>query len=352
METLKKQTKMLFENVCIEGLAYHLPENRITSDELENRLAPLYDKLKLPLGRLELMSGIRERRFWDDDVFPSEVAAVAGKKAIDNSDIDVREIGCLISASVCRDFLEPSTASVVHNILGLREESFVFDVSNACLGVLNGMCIVANMIDQGQIKSGLIVSGENGGPLVNNTIKNLLSRSDITRNTIKSSFASLTIGSAAVAVLLTHKDFSQKKHRLLGGVSIAETKFNHLCRGNVDVAAPLMETDSEKLMREGCRLAGRTWERAREVLRWKNDDVNRVFCHQVGKGHRKLMYENVGLDIEKDFSTLEFLGNTGSASLPVTLAMGVEKGMLKKGDKAALLGIGSGLNCLMMGVEW
>jgi len=346
---------MLFENVCIEGLGYHLPENRITSSELETRLAPLYERLKLPSGRLELMSGIEERRFWDDGIFPSEVAAIAGKKAIENSGIDVKEIGCLISASVCRDFLEPSTASVVHHSLELPEESFVFDVSNACLGVLNGMCIVANMIEQRQIKAGLIVSGENGGPLVNNTIENLLSRSDITRNSIKSSFASLTIGSAAVGVLLTHKDISQKKHRLLGGVSIAETKFNHLCRGNLDAgaqAAPLMETDSEKLMLEGCRLAGRTWNRTREELGWANEEVNRVFCHQVGKGHRKLMYENVGLDIEKDFSTLEFLGNTGSASLPVTLAMGVEQGVMAKGDKAALLGIGSGLNCLMMGIEW
>jgi acyl-CoA:acyl-CoA alkyltransferase len=346
---------MLFENVCIEGLGYHLPENRITSSELETRLTPLYERLKLPLGRLQLMSGIEERRFWDEGVFPSEVAAIAGKKAIENSDIDVKDIGCLISASVCRDFLEPSTASIVHNRLELPEESFVFDVSNACLGVLNGICIVANMIDQGSIKAGLIVSGENGGPLVNNTIENLLSRSDITRNKIKSSFASLTIGSAAVGVLLAHKDNSQKKHKLLGGVSFAETKFNHLCRGNVNAGsqlAPLMETDSEKLMLEGCRLAGRTWNRTRKVLGWKNGDVNRVFCHQVGKGHRKLMYENVGLDIEKDFSTLEFLGNTGSASLPVTLAIGVEKGALAKGDKAALLGIGSGLNCLMMGVEW
>jgi acyl-CoA:acyl-CoA alkyltransferase len=346
---------MLFENVCIEGLGYHLPENRITSNEIETRLAPLYERLKLPLGRLQLMSGIEERRFWDEGVFPSEVATIAGKKAIESSNIEAKDIGCLISASVCRDFLEPSTASIVHNRLKLSEESFVFDVSNACLGVLNSMCIVANMIDKGTIKAGLIVSGENGGPLVNNTIENLLSRSDITRNNIKSSFASLTIGSASVGVLLTHKDISQKKHRLLGGISIAETKFNHLCRGNINAdsrVAPLMETDSEELMLEGCRLAGRTWNRTREILGWKNGDVNRVFCHQVGKGHRKLMYENVGLDLEKDFSTLEFLGNTGSASLPVTLAMGVEKGILKKGDRAALLGIGSGLNCLMMGVEW
>ena len=87
---------MLFENACIEGLGYHLPENRITSSELETRLTPLYERLKLPSGRLQLMSGIKERRFWDEEVFPSEVAAIAGKKAIENSDIDANDIAGLI----------------------------------------------------------------------------------------------------------------------------------------------------------------------------------------------------------------------------------------------------------------
>jgi len=158
-------------------------------------------------------------------------------------------------------------------------------------------------------------------------------------------------------VVLAHKDIAKKGHRLVGGVSLADTQFNHLCRGSDDSGAagewsPLMETDSETLMREGCRLAGKTWVRTREILGWKEEDIERVFCHQVGKGHRKLMYESVGLKLEKDFSTLEFLGNTGSASLPATFAMGIEKNALKRGDKAALLGIGSGLNCMMMGVEW
>jgi len=349
---------MRFNNVCIEGLGYHLPENKVSSTDLEQRLAPIYEKLKLPQGRLELMSGIQERRFWDKGVFPSEVATIAGNQAIENSGIEIEKIGCLISASVCRDFLEPSTASLVHHNLNLPEESFVFDVSNACLGVLNGICIIANMIERGQIMAGLVVSGENGGPLVNNTIETLLANyHDMDRNSIKSSFASLTIGSAAAGVLLVHKRISKNNHVLLGGFSIAETQFNHLCRGNDDSGvnadwSPLMKTDSETLMQEGCRLAGKTWNRTREILGWENSEVKRVFCHQVGKGHRKLMYEKVGLDISKDFSTLEFLGNTGSASLPITLAMGVEKGILSKGDKAALLGIGSGLNCLMLGIEW
>ncbi len=348
---------MRFEKVYIEGLGYHLPDNIVTSAEIEKRLAPLYEQLKLSQGRLELMSGIRERRFWEKGVFPSEVATVAGQKSLDQSGVDPAQIGCLISASVCRDFLEPSTASVIHNNLKLPIEAFVFDVSNACLGVLNGMMIIANMIEQNQISAGLVVAGENGGPLVSNTIETLLSRQDITRSNIKPSFASLTIGSSAVGVVLAHEKIARQSHRLVGGISLAETQFNHLCRGSDDSGgardwSPLMETDSETLMLEGCRLAGKTWARTREELGWENEDVSRVFCHQVGKGHRKLMYENVGLDPEKDFSTLEFLGNTGSASLPTTLAMGVEKNILKAGDKAALLGIGSGLNCMMMGVEW
>ena len=349
---------MRFKNVYIEGLAYHLPKNIVSSEDLEKRLTPVYDRLKLPFGRLEMMTGIKERRFWDKDVSPSQVASKAGELAVLNSGIDRVEIGCLINASVCRDFLEPATASLVHHNLGLHTNTLVFDISNACLGVLNGMVHVANMIELGQIRAGLVVAGENGGPLVDATIESLLNKSDLTRNEIKSSFASLTIASAAVGVLLVHKDLSKDKHRLLGGYSQAASQFNKLCRGNDESKtgitnwAPLMKTDAETMMQEGCRLAGQTWACAKKILGWANDDVNRVFCHQVGHAHRKLLYETLSIGLEKDFSTLEYLGNTGAASLPSTLALGAEKGFLKSGDRVALLGIGSGLNCLMLGAEW
>jgi len=347
-----------FKNVYIEGLAYYLPKNIVSSEDLEKRLASVYDRLKLPFGRLEMMTGIKERRFWDKDVSPSQVASKAGELAVLNSGIDRVEIGCLINASVCRDFLEPATASLVHHNLGLHTNTLVFDISNACLGVLNGMVHVANMIELGQIRAGLVVAGENGGPLVDATIESLLNKSELTRNEIKSSFASLTIASAAVGVLLVHKDLSKYKHRLLGGYSQAASQFNKLCRGNDESKtgitnwSPLMKTDAETMMQEGCRLAGQTWALTKKILGWANDDVNRVFCHQVGHAHRKLLYETLSLELEKDFSTLEYLGNTGAASLPSTLALGAEKGFLKSGDRIALLGIGSGLNCLMLGAEW
>jgi len=307
---------------------------------------------------LEMMTGIKERRFWNPGTSPSQVSSIAGKLAIVNSGINQEDIGCLINASVCRDFLEPATAALVHHNLGLPKNTLVYDISNACLGVLNGMINIANMIELGQIQAGLVVAGENGGPLVDSTIESLLNNPSLTRSEIKASFASLTIASAAVGVVLVHKDLTQNKHRLLGGYSQAASQFNNLCRGNDDSKAqidnwlPLMKTDAETMMREGCGLAGQTWDHTKNILEWVNDDVNHVFCHQVGHGHRKLLYETLSLELEKDFSTLEYLGNTGAASLPSTLALGAEKGLLESGDRIALLGIGSGLNSLMLGVEW
>ena len=95
---------MLFNNVCIESVSYFLPENVITSEELEIRLSSVYERLKLPFGRLEMMSGIKERRFWGEEIYPSDIASQAGNKAIEKAQFDRKSIECLICASVCRDF--------------------------------------------------------------------------------------------------------------------------------------------------------------------------------------------------------------------------------------------------------
>ena len=71
-----------------------------------------------------------------------------------------------------------------------------------------------------------------------------------------------------------------------------------------------------------------------------------------GSTHRRKLYEALGLDEAKDFSTFETLGNTGSVALPVTLAQAVAAGAVREGDRVALLGIGSGLNSLMLALEW
>jgi 3-oxoacyl-[acyl-carrier-protein] synthase-3 len=348
---------MRYSTVCIESIGYELPKHVVTSAEIEARLSPLYNRLQLPYGRLELMSGIRERRFWEDGVKPSEVAAAAGRKALDEAGLSGKDIECVLHCSVSRDFLEPATASVVHERLKISPKAMLFDISNACLGMLNGMVSLANMIELGQIKRGLLVAGENGKPLVETTVQQLLVDPTMTRKKFKDAFASLTIGSGAAAIVMTHASVSKTGHALAGGVVRTDSEQNYLCRGSADTgldadSRPEMSTQSEELLHRGCELAGRTWLDFKNELGWSDKDVTKTFCHQVGIAHRRLLFETLKLDPAIDYPTVEFLGNMGSVSLPITMALSIEAGNVKRSDKLALLGIGSGLNCLMLGLEW
>ena len=348
---------MRFQQVCLEAFAVVLPENVVTSLELERRLAPVYDRFSLREGRLELMTGIRERRFWDVGTLPSDGSVRAGRLAMASCNTRPEDIGCLIHAAVSRDCLEPATASTVHAQLGLSPNTTTFDLSNACLGFLNAMICLANMIELGQVSKGLIVASESSRPLVETTIASLLDDANLTRQQLKGAFASLTIGSGAVALVMSHQSVSSTSHHLVGGSVRTATEHNHLCRGSADTgfggdATMVMNTDAETLLVSGCQLAAETWDVFKETLGWSNDDVDRCFTHQVGLAHRDLLYESLKLDPTADFSTVELLGNVGSVSLPLTMAMGIEKAPPDPGTKIALLGIGSGLNCTMLGVEW
>ena len=125
-----------------------------------HRLAPLYRRLRLPEGRLELMTGIRQRRLWPPGTLPSQKSARDGRKGARRRRDGPRHVGALVHGSVCRDFLEPATACGVHHRLGLPPACVVYDVSNACLGLLNGMMQVADMIELGQIRAGVVVGTE------------------------------------------------------------------------------------------------------------------------------------------------------------------------------------------------
>lgn len=343
---------MRFRNVAIESLDYILPDIAVTSEALESELSAVYERLNLPKGRLELMTGIKERRFWDADFKASQASYLAGDKVLKKSRFKKENIELLIHSAVCRDRLEPATASYVHNLLGLSSSTQIFDVSNACLGFLNAMTIAASMIESGQIERALICSGENGRPLVDNTIK-ALHNPGLTRQTIKPYFANLTIGAGAVAAVLCRKDLIEGDAMILHSASVAtDTSHNQLCEGDSSGNTLEMQTDSEALLEAGIQVAKKAWASFVEECAWTNETADRIFTHQVGKAHTRALFEALDLDLNKDYSTFEFLGNVGSVSCPITLANAIENGAFNLGEKAALLGIGSGLSSLMMGIEW
>jgi len=335
-------------NTTIESVEYEEATHAILSSYLEDQISETMERVEVPKGIIEGLTGIRERRFFDIDVMPSDIATRAAKKAIEAAGIDKNKIGCLISTSVCKDYIEPSVSSMVHGNLELSPECINFDIGNACLGFINGISTIIMMIETGLIKYGLIVDGENAREVVESTIK-ILQGSDITMQTFQENFATLTLGSGGAAMILSHKDLSRTGHVVNGSVSRAATEHSRLCLGHKDH----MKADAPKVMKYGVKLANETWKIAGTRLKnWSDATINRYIPHQVSARNMEVLNQVLGLTPEKSQLNFYTLGNIGPAAVPITLSLAEKEETIKKGDHVALLGIGSGLNCSMMSVYW
>ena len=338
---------MKFKNVVIQSLAAVDPPIRVTSREIEIKLKPTLDRLGVRDDLLEEVSGIGARRFWEKGTSPSDAATLAAEKALDESGIDRQKVGVIINTSVCRDYLEPSTACIVHGNLGLNENCLNFDVGNACLAFMNGMDIAARMIERAEVDYALVVDGETSQPITDATIERLL-QPDVEEAQFRDEFASLTLGSGAAAMVMARRELAPEGHAYRGSVTRAATQFNQLCRGNMD----RMTTDTRTLLSEGLKLAAVTWQATCSALGWVASELDQFVIHQVSKVHTESLVNVLGLDPEKVHAIYPQMGNIGPASVPIVLAKVMEAGKLRKGDRVALLGIGSGLNCSMAEVVW
>lgn len=335
-------------SVVIEAIAYELAPRRVSSAELEEQLADTMDRLRLQRGHLERLTGIRERGYWEPGTPPSVGATIAARRALEMADIDPSTIGALINTSVCKDYYEPAVACLVHGNLQLPAACINYDVGNACVGFLNGMDVVSMMIEKGLIQRALVVDSEAPEEGIEATIRRLQG-GDIDRKTFLEHYATLTLGSGAVAMVLSHVNVARQGHLINGSVSRAATEHNGLCLAQRDH----MVVDGHTLMMAGIELAGQTWKVAeQELANWSEATLDHYIPHQVSVRHTGYFAEALGLSREKFFLNVREQGNIGPAAVPITLGMAADSGRFKSGDHIALIGVGSGVNCTLMSVTW
>jgi 3-oxoacyl-[acyl-carrier-protein] synthase-3 len=217
------------------------------------------------------------------------------------------------------------------------------------------MIQVANAIELGQIRAGLVVSCESARQIMDTTIERLLNTANM--EVFKKTIATLTGGSGAVAVVLTDGSLSAAGHRILGGIARNATAFHKLCVWGPDTGIPasglhIMETDSVGVLKNGVALGIETFAALRKELSWSKDQPDKIICHQVGTAHQQTILNAIGMPASKDFTTFRHLGNIGTVSLPITAAIADEREFLRPDDRVGFLGIGSGLNCMMLGIRW
>lgn len=315
----------------------------VTSAEIDEALADTYARLDVRPGLLEGLAGIVERRWWPEDVTFADAAAMAGAKALADAGIEAKRVGLLIDTSVSRGHLEPSAAVDVHHQLDMPSHCLNFDLSNACLGFVNGMHLAGTLIDAGQIDYAIIVDGEGSRGLHERTIERL-QRPETTVADIFENFASLTLGSGGAAMVLGRASEHPEGHRFIGGVSRAATQHHRICVGDMTQ----MRTDSRALLEAGLELSAATWQEGCETFDWS--DLDCYVIHQVSSVHTQAVTATLGIDPARVPMTFPRYGNIGPASIPFTLAQQVDN--LRGGDRVGCLGIGSGLNASVIEIAW
>ncbi len=315
-----------------------------TSASFDERLTETFERTGMRPGMLEELAGIRERRWWPEDISFADAAAMAGAKALAEAGINPSQVGVMINTSVSRAYLEPSSAVAVHHQLGLPSGCLNFDLANACLGFVNGIQLAGTMIDSGQIDYALLVDAEGPRALHERTLDRL-AQPDTTAADVLEQFATLTLGSGSAAMVLGRADRHPEGHQVVGGVSRAGTEHHDLCVGDLD----RMRTDSRKLFQAGIGLALETWRDAvTDGFDWEGADY--FFAHQTSVKHLKAMADALGADVDRFPMTVPTYGNIGPAAVPFTLAQHVD--LLQPGMQVLLLGIGSGLNTSFAEITW
>jgi 3-oxoacyl-[acyl-carrier-protein] synthase-3 len=336
-----------FDQVAVVALARDEAPAVAASAEIEDSLAEVYGRLKLPRGLLASLTGILERRLYPLAHPPSLAAARAAETIFARHNFDRERVDLLYSTSVGRDHLEPSTASIIQHRLGLGGHVKSLDIGSACLGFIDGLELGALAIERGRARHALITAGENSRPILENTLRTLRETA-VDRAAFFRNFATLTLGSGGAAMILGRRADYPGAPYLVRSVSRSNARANDLCRGD----AGGMETDSTALLTAGVALAKETFELGAAAFGWSQGSFSRLICHQVSAANTHKLCQALGLDENILVKTFPRFGNMGPVAIPFTLDLAREQNLLPPGGRLCLMGIGSGLCCAMMEIAW
>lgn len=338
----------------IAATAVELPQRCVSTAEVEECVD--ITRFGFDPGWIERVTGVRERRWADPHVKPSDLAAAAGRKALRDANLDPQQIDTLLFCGITRDFIEPATANVVADTLGIGSAR-AFDITNACNGVIDGIDVGDSLIRSGKARRVLVTTGETASISIN------LRPRDVDEFML--SVAGLVISDGGGAVVL---EASSGEHGILERVVRTDPshwrlatggRFRHgdercgACGSLVDM--PFL-CEGRAVLEVGMRLMLPVIADVLERTGWTYEDVSIVFCHEASKRFVESGSEQLGNDrsnlTPRFWSTVEQWGNTSTFSLPLQISQAHRAEALAPGTKSLLVAGGAGFSVAAMTVLW
>jgi 3-oxoacyl-[acyl-carrier-protein] synthase-3 len=331
MESQKKR------RIKITGTGFYAPDKILTNFDLE-KMVDTSDEW------IFTRTGIRERRIASEDQATSDLAVEAGKRALKNAGLKVKDIDLIIVATSTPDTIFPSTACWVQK--GLRADHIpAFDISVGCTGFLYGLILAEGMILGGINKRILMIGGE--------TLTKITNWKD--RNTC------VLFGDAAGAVVLeeSNDDSGILSHywRADGNLGNLLSQPGGGSRIPVSVQSiaqnlHYLQMKGNDVFKHAVRCMGEAALEALKSAGLKREDVDYLIPHQANIRIIEATGRRVKLPREKVYSNIHKYGNTSVATIPSCLDELREAGKLKKGDILVLDAFGAGFTWAAVVYRW
>ncbi len=313
----------------LKSIAMHVPNECVKNAEFQQFLDTSDEWI-------EKRTGIKERRFANDEEKSSDLGVIAAKQAIERAHLTPKDIDLVVVATLSPDFLAmPSTACVLSAKLGIENKP-AFDISAACTGFIYLLSVAKAYVESGMYENVLIVGAEKTSSVLD----------------FKDRGTCILFGDGAGACVIGRT--KRLKESILDVQISANGNFsNYLYTPRTLKPTPFnaKEEASEPFLRmkgnEVFKLAVKTLLKDVEMILEKNalkpEDVRLFIPHQANFRIIQAVREHLDFKDEQVVLTVHKYGNTSAASIPMAMCEAYEEGRLKKGDLMLLDAFGGGL---------
>ncbi len=329
-------------NPYISGTGFYLPPRVVTNDELSSYMDTTDEWI-------QERTGIKERRYVEKGVGPSDLAIPATEQALKAAGLTVSDIDFIIFATSTPDFYAPGSGCVLQEKMGFNEIG-ALDIRVQCSGFIYGLSIAEQYIRTGNFKNILLIGAE-----VQSTAMNL---TDEGRDTaiIFGDGAGAAIISATEenkGILSTHMH-SEGKYLKELWLEAPASNAGHprITREVLDEGKQYLKMNGKEVFRHAITRFPEVINEALEANNLTSENINLLIPHQANLRITQMVQKRLGLSNDQVFSNIHKYGNTTAATIPIALAEALNEGRIKDGDLLVLAAFGAGFTWASAIMKW
>jgi len=311
----------------IAGVGMSVPDRIVTNDYF-TEIVDTSDEW------ITQMTGIKERRYTDENTATSDLAIPASRLALERAGVEGSDVDAIIVATATPDTPFPSTACLIQNAIGAKE-AFAYDIAAACAGFIFGVVQAQSYIASGIAETVLVVGGEC-----------LTKITDFTERTTCVLFGD---GAGAVVIRGCDPPRGLVDHFLKCDGSLSDYIIQPAGGSRLPPSHETVDQRLHSIKMKGRKVyinASKAMADAVVLLLERQgltgDDLDLLFPHQANIRIIQSVAKQAGMPMEKVFVNIHKYGNTSAASVPIALAEAYEEGLLKEGMLIGMVAFGSG----------